>query len=145
MSIAGDNIPDDFRGDGEEQVIEVLNAAGTGFVRVGKVYHLIKRENQRDLITALFWSKRQPMESFWEKLPANKLCEIRGVKDITATFQQRSVPKTQWGHLLQMLEKTGKAVWFHENGTRHLFLYFTETREDGVPLRVIIDPAQLER
>jgi hypothetical protein len=142
VSITGDNIPNDFRADGEEQVIEELNATGTGFVRTGKVYHLIKKGNQRSLVTALFWSRKQPIEGFMEDLPSIKLFKIGEAKDITATFQKRSIPKLQWDHLLQMLEKTGKAVWFHSNGTRHLFLYFTESREDGTPTRLIIDPAE---
>jgi hypothetical protein len=140
VAITGEEVPGDFRNDGESQVIEVLRDGG--FVRNGKVYTLEKRANQRAFVTALFWSKQETLINFMERMPKDKKFKIRGIEKMITDFKEYNIPENHHELLLQMLERTGKAIWLEEERDRRFLVYFTEYSEEGVPTRLLIDPAE---
>ena len=135
--------PIDFRADGEDDTVfrVYLDAQGqmTGAVTAGKSYLITKTVGRQVMVTALFWPKDQPLTDFVASLPEENVLGFTDEgsvweKLLTDILQTHSIPPEDQPYLVQMLNKTGKLVWYSPDSSRHLYVYFNE------PTQVVVDP-----
>jgi WD40 repeat protein len=135
--------PIDFRADGEDNTIFIvdLDEQGqvTGTETAGKSYLITKKAGHQALVTALFWPKNQALADFVASLPEENVLGFTdegGVWEdfLTKIFQSHNIPPEDQPYLVQMLSKTGKAVWYSPDSSQHLYVYFNE------PGQVVVDP-----
>jgi WD40 repeat protein/uncharacterized protein YraI len=135
--------PIDFRADGEDNTVFAidLDAQGqvTGTETVGKSYLITKKVGHQAIVTALFWPKDQALVDFVASLPEENVLSFTdegGIWEnfLTEIFQTHNIPPDDQPYLVQMLSKTGKAVWYSPDSSQHLYVYFNE------PTQVVVDP-----
>jgi hypothetical protein len=111
--------------DGESETIFLFTEESDEdrFTPMAKIYDITKAPDRQAIVTALIWPEEQSPEEFVATLPEEELFEVSR-ESFEPVLQRHHIPREDWGLLLTMLRKTGKAVWYGQDRSDHLFIYF---------------------
>jgi hypothetical protein len=131
----------DFREDGEDEKTFSMTNDDKNWLPRAKAYKISKRTGHQPIVTALFWHKKQSLKEFVKTLPDKELFKLVDVKFFQDTFKEHRIPSKDWKYLLLMLRRTGKAVWYGDDPTDYVFVYYTEQdRLAVIPVKTIALP-----
>jgi len=152
VAVQGDkNVSIIPRYDGEMSRMQALVAKNT-FMFPAKLYAIEKKADRAGLVVSLLWPEKVPLWEFVNLIPDDDLFNCSLSLDwygFRETFVKHDIPESDWEHLMSMLCRTGKAVWYNDNikDTKmvrprdYLILEFVALGDDRKPNVVAERPA----
>lgn len=120
-----DHEPAHLLNDRESEIIFLFTEESdeNRFTPKAKIYDITKLPDHQAIVTALIWPEEQSAEEFVATLPEEELFEV-SMESFEPVLQRHHIPREDWDLLLTMLRRTGKAVWYGQDRSDHLFIYF---------------------
>ena len=105
-----------------------------------KIYVIRHSRKDRSLISAYFPSLKETEETFLKKLPHSRRITLSHSdrEKVEAAFVRKKISEDKGKQMLELLARTGKAVWPGKSRRDRLILYYSKIDASGNPVKLVI-------